>query len=478
MIRKYQRIIDYIWLALVAVLPITSLPGVAKLLHTSAVAPASLIFLFLLTVFWLPVYLKRSGVFPFPTKIALVFLVCAFLSTFLSFFYTLPAYKDNGLFSAVAEGFATLLIGILFYLIIVIMPNSNARLRTTLQVVNWSGAVMMAWALFYLAINMTDLNLDALQKFETFFTTSILHVPRAFGFAYEPSWLANMLNMVYLPYWLASTLSKYSAHQRRIRNVTFENLLLLAGMVTLFLTYSRAGIFAFFLVLAFLFIKFNIWAIRRISQKWHDNRWRKLFTAIFILVVILVYIALVLGCIFALSKIDPRMAEVFSFQVIKEGGLSKYFDELQFGERVMYWQTGWRIFNEYPIFGVGLGNSGFFFQKLLPDSAWQMTEVRRLIYNMPGLMNIKSLWVRILAETGIVGFSVFFVLLVASAAISVQLIQSKTGMRKSIGWMGIFMLIAFVVEGFSVDSFALPYLWFTLGMVAATWRWSTIEEER
>jgi hypothetical protein len=36
--------------------------------------------------------------------------------------------------------------------------------------------------------------------------------------------------------------------------------------------------------------------------------------------------------------------------------------------------------------------------------------------------------------------------------------------------MGVFMLIAFLIEGFSVDSLALPY-WFTLGLAAATWRW-------
>jgi hypothetical protein len=42
--------------------------------------------------------------------------------------------------------------------------------------------------------------------------------------------------------------------------------------------------------------------------------------------------------------------------------------------------------------------------------------------------------------------------------------------------MGILMLIAFLVEGFSVDSLALPYYWFTLGFVAATWRWSKNNE--
>jgi hypothetical protein len=36
-----------------------------------------------------------------------------------------------------------------------------------------------------------------------------------------------------------------------------------------------------------------------------------------------------------------------------------------------------------------------------------------------------------------------------------------------IGWGGLFVLIAFVLEGFSIDTFALPYLWVSLGIVSA-----------
>jgi hypothetical protein len=41
------------------------------------------------------------------------------------------------------------------------------------------------------------------------------------------------------------------------------------------------------------------------------------------------------------------------------------------------------------------------------------------------------------------------------------------------GFMGIFMLAALIIEEFSVDSFALPYLWFSMGLVTAGWRWYT-----
>jgi hypothetical protein len=474
MAKVYQKIVDFLWLALVATLPITSLPILARVMHTSSVAPAALFFLGALTILWLPVYLKKDGKFPFQTKIVFVFLFVALVSTLLSFFYLLPAYKDNALLSAIFEGLATLVIGFLLYLITVIAPNSDEKIRTTLKVINWSGLVMVVWALFYLAVTyLAPGNIVAFfRSIQSQFSTSFLYVDRATGFASEPSWLANILNMVYLPFWVAATITKFTAHQKRIWRFSFENLLLVGGFVTLFATLSRAGIFAFFMVLAFLFIKFNIWVIKKISQKWRSNRMRSVFNIGFVILIILIYAAIVLGSVFLLSKLDPRMAEVFSTEVVKQGGLSKYFETLQFGERVTYWQTGWRIFNEYPIFGVGVGNAGFFFQKLLPDNAWQLTEVRKLLYTSTGLMNIKSLWIRILAETGIIGFSVFCVLLLTSGVTARQLIAAKSDMKKAVGWMGIFMLIAFIIEGFSVDSFALPYLWFTLGLVSATWRWA------
>jgi hypothetical protein len=34
--------------------------------------------------------------------------------------------------------------------------------------------------------------------------------------------------------------------------------------------------------------------------------------------------------------------------------------------------------------------------------------------------------------------------------------------------MGVFVILSFLAEGFSVDSFALPYLWFALGLLTAT----------
>jgi hypothetical protein len=44
----------------------------------------------------------------------------------------------------------------------------------------------------------------------------------------------------------------------------------------------------------------------------------------------------------------------------------------------------------------------------------------------------------------------------------------KDPVIKVAGLTGQLVLIAFIVEGFSVDSFALPYFWFSAGLLSAS----------
>lgn len=478
--KKYFEKLTWIfWLALVAVLPITSMPLVAKLFHSSAVAPASLLFLLPLLLLWIPIYVWRKGTFPFQTWIALAFFISAIISTALSFFLNLPAYKGQGVRGSVFEGLATLVIGLLFYLVFTVLPNSNEKLKASLRALNWGGAVMVAWTVLVQVITMLspDDTPNYLRVVQHLFSTTTFFGKRAVGFASEPSWLAHLVNLVYLPYWLAATLTHFSAHKFQFKKITFENVLLLGGVATLFVSFSRAGWAAFMLVLAYLFIRLNVWLVKKISAWWKFPKTKVLISILFVILLIAIYVAFAAGALYVFSKFDPRMASVFSLQTLRDEGFTQYANMLQFGERITYWQTGWRIFNLYPIFGVGVGNAGFYFQKLLPDEAWQLTEVRSLVYHSSNLINIKSLWVRLLAETGVVGFAFFVVFLLAGLYTAKVLIASKNKARQTIGWMGICMLLAFLIEGFSVDSFALPYYWFTLGLVAAAWRWDDGEKE-
>jgi O-antigen ligase len=144
-----------------------------------------------------------------------------------------------------------------------------------------------------------------------------------------------------------------------------------------------------------------------------------------------------------------------------------FFNFLLFSERYVYWVAGWNVFNLHPFIGVGLGNAGFYFQKQLPAYSWALPEVMEIYYRANSLPNIKSFWVRLLAETGITGFASFLAWFYVMMRSGWSLLKKSSSLLKAIGWSGLFVLIAFVVEGFSIDTFALPYLWVSLGIVSA-----------
>ena len=55
---------------------------------------------------------------------------------------------------------------------------------------------------------------------------------------------------------------------------------------------------------------------------------------------------------------------------------------------------------------------------------------------------------------------------------------SKNPLFRTIGWSGLFVLVAFIIEGFSTDTFALPYLWVSLGIVSAAGALLRISSEK
>lgn len=469
--RFIDRLTWILWVLAVAALPFTSVPLVSKIIRSTSVAPGSLIFIIPLALLAFPIMFKRKQPLPFLAKPALFFFLYVFLTVFLAFFRNIPDYKDQTITSTAIEGLATSGLGLLFLLVFMSVPNSKLKIDHTMRILNWTGLVLIIWSMAtgFITRDMKGI-FPVIDVIQGYTTTTRFFEGRMTGFAAEPSWLAHMLNLVFLAYWLAATINKTSVHRFRVWKFTFENLLLAGGIAVLAGTLSRGGLAAFMLVVAFLFLLVNIRFIRYLSRKWNSKHhiW---FTTLLSVGLVIAYLGLLVLGLFVLSKVDPRMENVFQFNSTADNPLIKYADELQFGERVLYWQTGWNIYNNYPVFGVGVGFSGFYFIDSFPDSAWGLAETRRLMYQSTNLMNIKNLWVRLFAETGIIGFVLFLGVLIVAACTCVELIWSKTGMRRTIGYMGVFSLIALILEEFSVDSFVLPYIWFTLGMVAAAWRW-------
>ena len=456
------------WILMIALLPISSMPLVAKLLGSDSVASPAILFMLVLLVTWFLPRVFRGERFSNHILPLLFFYLVALIATALSLFYHMPAFKGINQFAPAISSVGTLLIGLFFFVTASSYLETREEVQLTIQILNWSGLVLVGWALlqafFWYGFNHYP---QWMFDFQGMLSARVLYRQRVNAFALEPSWLAHQLNMLYLPLWLACTLKNKSFHRLRFWKFSLENLLLLGGVAVLLLTLSRVGVAAFILVLLLVALVLHgrvvDWLLGRFNNPGKRQISRRAVSALLILAYLLVISAVVV----AFTRIDPRMANLFSFSFKQDDSLLRFFNELKFGDRVIYWLTGWNIFNAYPFLGVGLGNAGYYFPKYLPAYGWSLVEVENLLNRTTILLNIKSLWLRLLAETGMVGFSLFLGWLVSLLPTLAKKIRNQCRSVSVFGWTGIFVLVALILEGFSIDSFAMPYWWISLGLAVS-----------
>jgi hypothetical protein len=483
------------WAAVFILIPITSLPLLARFAGGTSVAPAAFLPLTWLALFWFIPYLLKKGTIPRESIPFLFFISVAIIASAAAFFLNIPTFKDVSVSHEEIRSILTLSVGAAFYLVTASwFSKAQSRLSFGLKWINVSGIIVILWTAvqaFYIFLFQSHYP-AILLAFQRFISTRELFIGRVTAFAFEPSWLAHQMNLLYLPFWLGATVSGSSAHRFRLWKISLENILFLVGTVVVFLA-SRVGTLAILLVLAFLGLYGNVLLARR-AFVWSLTRFIRFSTAIkkgirillplILLVVFLsVYTLGAIGLIYGLSHVDTRLARFFMPQSLKQWGNIiqnpyTFFNYLEFAERYVYWVGGWNVFNIHPILGVGLGNAGFFFPHQLPSYGWNLPEVMDAYYRTAGLPNIKSLWVRLLAETGIVGFSSFIAWFYILFRLSWFIRLSKNPLFRMIGWSGLFVLIAYIIEGFSTDTFALPYLWVSLGIVSAAGALMRISSEK
>jgi hypothetical protein len=474
------RIQSWLWIVLVVLLPITSMPLVVRLMKSDAVAAPSGLILFLLVLVWLIPYILKRGSFPSQFVPFLLFILAAVFSTAVGLISPAPPQKNADVLRSSFVAVLTLGVGTCFYLVASLWPESDQRLKLTLKILNWSGFAVLAWALAQ-AVAWYWLHRYPywMRTFQDFISIGTLFRQRFVGFALEPSWLAHQLNMLYLPFWLASSIRRFSVHSWRIGPFSFENFLLVGGATVLLLTLSRVGLLAFLMMIAY-------WALLRAFQfisrlrvqaieKWSgrlNNGWRRMLLSVFMIGgLLLVFLGILIGLGYILSQLDVRMANLFQLDISKQVDPVAYIaQQLSLAARLVYWKSGWEVFNNYPWMGVGLGKAGYFMPDYLDGYAWRLAEVRGLMFRSDNLLNIKSLWIRVLAETGAVGFAFLGTWLYTNWHTAQKMQLSDNSLTKVLGSMGGFVLIGLLLEGFSLDTFALPYIWFSLGLLTAGFR--------
>ena len=485
----YKIFISLMWFLVILGLPVTSFPLLGQVTG-AIVAPFSAIPLAALLIAWLIPYLISGGNFPAEILPLAYFILVALIVSALAFF--LNGYYSQGrdFFDQSLRAFVTLGIGLSFYLVFSAFPGDEKRLKQTLTFIYIMGALMIPWTLFEVILlrryTVVQGFPDWVMRIRTALaiqSPNVTFTNRVSGFAYEPSWFVRLFNLVLFPIWLSAVYQRRSIFKWRLWIFQAEDFLFLAGLVVFGFSSPRIGLIAFLASLAFIGImllrRLNRWFTDRVLKRFkhppkHLGLARALLGLLLVIVMVVIVSGALVGYITAASSWDSRFQLLVDrYAIVRQNifPLTEYRllylgRILAFFERVVFWVGGWEIFNDFP-FGVGLGNAGFYFFERMPGAGMESYEIRNLAYRASYLPNTKNLWTRLLAETGFIGFSVFLVWLYVLWRSSGLIRRSARPVMKVLGLAGQLFLLAYLVESFSMDSFAMPYQWVMTGLISA-----------
>jgi len=502
--KAQSHLVWMIWGLLLLVLPITSLPLLADIAGGSTVNPAAAIPLLLLVPLWLIPYFIKRGTLRTETLPLFGFIAVALIASLIAYFAPILPWKGQTILSRELRSWLTLAAGVSFYIVTLTIVRDEASLKKTIRLINIGAAIMLIWGLVQggFILLYSGHFPPIIWRIHEFISIRNISQNQITGFAYEASWFAHQLNILYFPLWLGMMISMNSLHKWKIGRYIPEILLFLVGVFALFFSRSRMGLISFLLIMGVLAFKLifrtiksvQVWIRRNVSIGTGLQRRIviELVPLFFVVITLILLLGLAVGVLYIGSKIDPRLERIFMIEWPKSTPLTPsaiwgqiqarlnvdFANFLMFAERTFYWSAASRVYNENPLVGVGLGNAGFFFPEYMPALSWSFPEVVDVLRDGTSMFpNPKNLWLRLLAETGIVGFTFFIVWILCIFSRAWKLSRERTSYFRAIGLAGILGCAVLVVEGFSIDTFGLPYMWVLFGLVGATARIASSKKE-
>jgi O-antigen ligase len=177
---------------------------------------------------------------------------------------------------------------------------------------------------------------------------------------------------------------------------------------------------------------------------------------------ILVIVAVVTGAFLFLGQ-KGYMARLWNSQA---ESLEDFIIENSAGARAAYNWAGLATYDEHPWLGVGLGASGLYLYENLPD--WALTTVpeiaRQLAPSNRLYPNPKNMYIRVLAEGGLLGFSLFLAFLLGLLGDALSFLR-KPELLRFLGIAGLCSWLAVLLYNITQDSFATPNIWVNLGIL-------------
>lgn len=139
-------------------------------------------------------------------------------------------------------------------------------------------------------------------------------------------------------------------------------------------------------------------------------------------------------------------------------------------ERMAHWQTGWEMFKDHPVAGVGPGNY---------NSEYTEYFVRAEFRSSQG--HAHNFYVHVLAETGLVGLSIYLTLIVSVTGIAFAVARRASGLPQALALGGVGTTVAVsahnVFENLHVLNLSIQLVATWALVIAAHRRWNRAREQ-
>lgn len=484
-----SRVKRILWAACFLSLPVTNFPyfppGFGGKVSVRPLLIYPLILLIILVT--IPAMFKRRL-----PSIWLPFLVFIVLAVFSS---TLPVIngfvseiKEVSVFSRTVRTVITLGLGAAIYLTVSIYPRDEENLSFALKWLYIGMAVALLWGTLQVLYTQDLIPgwYKIMRKAQKHISINRGDVNRIIGMTQEPSWFADQISALWLPWLFPAVLLNTTVFRKRWGWLTLEKLFFVWLLSVLVFTLSRGGLVVAAAVIGAGVVFFRGKGTINIPKSLSGfprkvyNLWLKIPGVVRLILVGGVLAAGAAGVIYFVSLQSSYISRMWEYWIKPSGkvavigskSLSGYFRYVGFGPRFINWETAYLIFKNRPLFGVGLGNYTFHFLENLPavSIGYEPEILSRLVPGNLRVITPKNYLARLLAETGFLGTAAFLTFLMVLTLGGLYLWLAEERVIKFWGAGALLGIFAFLVDTFSYDSFAIPNPWIVFGLITAAVR--------
>jgi len=420
----------------------------------------------------------------------LVFILLALFSSLIPVFSGVESeLSEVTINSRLLRTLFTLFLGAGIYFVTSLIPIKEEDLDFTLKWLYVGLTISLIWGSLQL-IYVLDLIpnwFKIMKNIQLHITLSRGDKGRLIGLTQEPSWFADQLAALYLPWIYSAVLGNRSVFKRITKWMTVEMVLFAWIGVILVFTLSRSGYLTAATVLGVGLLFFRRKQLKPNKRTQANGAfwklWRRILALPYFIKIIIsaVLMISVLGTVvYFASRGNSYISSMWEywrkptgeFHFLGGKSLRDFIRFIGFGPRFLYWETAYNIFKAYPLFGVGLGNYTIYFQDYLPyQQVGYMPEVLRiLVPDKSSIITAKNYFARLLAETGLFGISAYISFIIVIIGEGLYLWLAKDQNRKFWGGGILLGMIAFFMNTFSYDSFAIPNPWIVFGLATAAFQ--------